>query len=264
MLSHFFAESQDGVKTAGHVIGPLPDAYTVIDTETTGFNRAQDLIVEVGWAVVRDRQMQSCGNAALDWTKFGGVDQGWLREKLRKTKYHVENDKDGNPTGRNYRFTYDYLAANGGDPLAGLAEYHGLLDECMRRGELIVAHNGWFFDREMLDNNFRRWLQVRDLPWGVNSVFDTGLVEKASQMGNRGVPWPTDNLTAYYQRLRQPRAIKWALDVHCVPKYGIAERYGLDMSQAHTSAFDCVITHYLFEHWRYALEHLRGLPSGQA
>jgi hypothetical protein len=158
--------------------------------------------------------------------------------------------------GRQYHFTYEGLRDHGDEPFDVLREYHGLLSDCVARNELVVAHNGWFFDRNMLYGNCRRYIpETGHIEWTPNSIFDTGLTEMASQMGPKGQVWPQDTLTTYYQRVnKRGGPIKWALDTHCVQKYGLIDKHNLDMSGAHANPWDCMVTHYLFEHWRELLE----------
>lgn len=255
IMRHFFKNTQVAMGATQKIIGPFPDNYTVFDFETSGVSFSQDLIVEAGYAIVRDRKVEHGGAVILDWTRSPLIDQQWLQDRLESTKYHVENKK-GVPTGRTYHYSHDRLAQEGEDPIASLTEFYHLIKDCLDRKELLVAHNGWYFDRNMLDQHVVRFMTGQaKLPWTANSIFDTGLTEKAAQLGPRGLPRPEDNLTSFYRRIRDWRvSIKWALDNHCVPKYGLAEKHSLDMDAAHTGDFDCQVTSYLFEHWREMLE----------
>lgn len=253
-MSHFFKPLVDTLNPLQEVIGGLPDHYTVFDTETTGFRFSSDLIVEVGWCVVRDRKVESYGGCVIDWTTSPIVTPAWLQDKLARTKEAVEFKK-GKPTGKNYRFTYDVLSEEGAEPREALETFRSMLAERVERNELLIGHNAWHFDANMVNGNFQRFTDTGKIDWKVNSIFDTGLVEKASQLGPGMRPWPDDNLTTYFKRISNRRAaVKWALDTHCVPKYGLVEKHDLQMDEAHTAGFDCYVNHLLLEHWREAME----------
>src|SRR4051812_46423786 len=65
----------------------LPSNYLVFDLETTGFDPNQDLIVEVGWAIVQDRQIVDYAGMLLDWTSFDPDNKDfhdWLKWRLTR------------------------------------------------------------------------------------------------------------------------------------------------------------------------------------
>jgi DNA polymerase III epsilon subunit-like protein len=225
------------------------DDYLVIDTETTGVNFEHDLIWQVGHCLVKGRQPVNRGGALLDWARHPLIDQGWLKQRLLDTKRMVEFDRDGKPTGKTYHISYERMADEGVEPEPVLSEYLKWLRQGHEEKMFFVAHNGYRFDARMLQEHFNRFLRE---PWGFDDweLFDTGMVEKASQamMG----PWPTDTMRSFARRVdsQRLRGIRWNLDQHCVPRYRLAEKHGLDMTAAHDASFDSYLCHLLFEHWR--------------
>lgn len=231
----------------------VPDSYFVFDVETVGgFDFHKALITEIGWGVVVDRQMANSEGLILDWTRHPGIDQAWLRNAVDETRRAMEEK------GREFHFSYERLRDEGVPPLEALHTYSTLLYEYITRDELIVAHNGWRFDRGMVNGHMWRFFHGYKLPWRANSIFDTGLCEKAMQM-NRP-PYRDETLDEWFKRINAARirGITWNLDQHCMTKYRLAERYHLDTSQSHQAGFDCLVTHYLMETFRSLMEVLTG------
>ena len=85
------------------------------------------------------------------------------------------------------------------------------------------------------------------------------VVLKAQSEGLDRPPHPGETLAAWYKRVRGGFSkIKWSLDGHCASKYRLAERFGLDLAGAHGAAFDCRLTHALFETYRQIAEEIHG------
>ncbi len=113
----------------------------------------------------------------------------------------------------------------------------------------FVMHNGYNFDAPRLCTHFERWLNA-PLDFGPNSIWDTGMIEKACQLNS--VPDPRETMRAWARRVGGVRAkgVMWALDAHCVPKYDLEARHGLATADAHGAGYDSYVTHLLFEHYR--------------
>lgn len=223
----------------------FPDNYLVFDTETTGgFSPASALIVEVGWAVVRDRQLRDSQSLVLDWTRDPRIDQNWLAYSLDRTKREMEAQ------GKPRHFTYDYLRTHGVPPWEGLHVLVTLLYEALAHGDMLVGHNAWRFDRGMVNGHTARFMNGYQLPWGENHIVDTGLTEKG--IGMNRPPYAYETLDDWYTRVNGSRikGVTWSLDQVCVPKYRLVERFGLDMTQAHQAAFDCRCCWALLETYR--------------
>jgi len=228
----------------------FPENYFIFDLETCGFSPRKDLIVEVGWAVVRDRQIVNCEGMLLDWTRMPWVDQHWLRNQLlRVERAYTEK-------GRAWNIPYERLADEGVEPLEGLAVMGQLLHESVLDDEWIVGHNAWGFDRRMIDGATSRFLKLK-IPWKPGAIFDTGLMEKAAQLHRP--QQPGESRDEWYGRVSANRAsIQWNLDGHCVQKYKLVERFNLDLSEMHQAGFDCIFTHCLFETFRQIAEAYDG------
>jgi len=231
----------------------FPTDYMVFDVETVGgFDPTRALIIEVGWATVRNKVLVDAQSLVLDWTIDPRVEGGWLNDSLEYTKREME--KKGKPR----HFTYDYLHEHGVPPWEGLHVMVTLLYDAFMRGEKLVGHNAWRFDRGMVTENAKRFMNGYQVPWGENRIIDTGLMEKGITM-NRP-PYDYETLDEWYTRVNNSRikGVTWALDTVCVPKYHLVERFGLDMQKSHTAAFDCRCTHHLLETFREMIAALCG------
>jgi DNA polymerase III epsilon subunit-like protein len=108
----------------------FPDNYLVIDLETTGLSRQEDLIGQIGYCVVQNRRPVKTYSAVLNWFRHADVDKPWLLNRLQSTKYQVEHDKaTGRRNSRTYNLSPEFLLNHGGDPVAALALCHNLLVE---------------------------------------------------------------------------------------------------------------------------------------
>lgn len=250
IMNDWFTPAQSGTLQTLKGRRVYPDNYFIIDTETSGFSTDNDFIVQVGWGVVRDRQLVDNDALVLDWTRHPDVDQQSLREKLAGLqKTYLEQ-------GRTYHMTYEALQ-EGVDPVEGLHVMMSLLHQALTAGQIVVGHGAWHFDKRMLDSHAKEYLNT-DIPWRRNSIFDTGLVEKASLLDLP--PWPGEELDEWFKRVsgRRAKGIFWNLDRAVTTKYDLVPRFNLDMTQAHGAAFDCRLCYYLFETFRAFGEALKG------
>lgn len=241
------------VLTALGQLAAFPDDYLVTDVETTGYSFNNDYVIDIGWAVVRGGKIVHNEGLLLDWRKHPHADVSFIQNQLRRQA------EDYAKQGRPHYYPWERLCDEGISPLEALHAYATLIWEYINRGEQIVGHGFWRFDRKMVDSHTQRFLKGYLLPWRQNSIMDTGLMEKAMQM-NRP-PWPGETLDEWNKRINNANAkgVKWNLETHCVPKYRLAERNGLNMSLIHTGGFDCVLIHHLLQ----TLRHLAGVLNGQ-
>ena len=233
--------------------GSFPDNYLVIDLETTGLAHESDLVGKIGHCQVVNRRPVGNAGVILNWTVRPDVDQAWLIRRLAETKYQFEHDKNGQLNGRHYQLSIERMVAEGADPVTVLAFYLDWLFDCRRDGVVIVAHNGYNFDCPFLETAFRRFLGA-NWKFGNNDVFDTGMIEKASQL--QLLPWAEESIRAYSKRIYNQRAagVYWALDSHCNQKYRLGERHGITMASLHEPEMDALLTHHLFEEFRRLAE----------
>lgn len=244
-----FSRDEQDVFTLAHQRLRFPDNYFIFDIETTGFDPKVDLIWNVGWCVVVNRQITNCEDLTLDWTRVGELNQNWLRSRIMRQQNQMSQ------SGRQCKLTYERLQT-GIEPWDVLDIYYQLLNQYVESDEQLVAHSG-NFDQRLVDSHTVRFLDRDKIKWRPNSLFDTGLLEKAAQM-NRP-PHPGETLEEWYRRIRGGRSrVKWSLDGHCAEKYRLAERFGLDLDEAHGAGFDCRLTHALFETYRMIAEEVYG------
>lgn len=223
----------------------FPDSYFIFDLETTGFAREHDVIVEAGWGIVHNRQLVDYGGVILDWTRYGDWNfRSWLRWRLDKVAREMAAQ------GRTYHFTYDRLAAEGVDPLQGMHDFVQLLWQFIGSSGFLVGHGIYYYDTSMIDGHTHRFMDGYELPWDMATILDTAIIEKATETNS--LPWPEDGLDDWYKRVQGIRAkgIRWNLDGACAAKYNLAERFHLNMAEAHRAGFDCVLNYGLAETYR--------------
>lgn len=228
----------------------FPDDYTTFDLETSGFDAENDLILEVGLCMVRERRPVSVQLLVLDWTGHPEIDQTWLRERIRHTCARAAE------RGGRLASSYERLHAHpqAVPPVAALRLLQARLSAAAVEKEVLVGHNARSFDARFLKSHFRRWLAV-DFAFGPGSLYDTGVLEKASQLGADGLMWAGETFEHYCARIvsRPVKGVRWSLNEHCTAKYGLLERYRRDNPGAprpHEADFDALLCHYLFEELR--------------
>ena len=229
----------------------FPTDYTSFDTETSGFNRSKDLIVEWGHCMVRDCKVTDRINIAVNWFGSGLVPDEWVEQRLLQVARKIKVN-----TGRTTHITAEYLRKKGVPVNEALPWIHEILSTLLDQGEMLVSHNGWNYDVSMLENHFRDFLED-EFVFPDNQMFDTGAIEKASQVEDdiNFRPQPGETMKAYFKRVayRPAKGIKWNLDM-CVEKYRLVERYGVDPNATHQAGHDAWLLHFLMEEFRGAAE----------
>jgi DNA polymerase III alpha subunit (gram-positive type) len=245
IMRHWFGPYPPGVPPV--LWDHYPENYLYIDTETTGKDFGIDLITEVGWAIIRNRQVVDYGGQLLNWAAVLPANQwSWVVNRIGETQQAMQEK------GRAFHVTPELLLTEGVNPYHALDIYSQIIQDAVYNDQLILGHNAWFFDWHMIDSNLNRFLGQR-IPWHANAIVDTGLIERAAQMGR--LPWPGDTLDRWQFRASQyPYYTKWNLDDHCLRKYRLAERFGLDVGQFHRTGYDCIAGHLLFETYREIAE----------
>lgn len=233
----------------------FPTTYLVLDTETTGFSKTDDFLVDVGWAVVQNGRIVNHTNLLLDWSKLPGIDHNFIRNRLL---YQAEQYRQ---QGRPHYYSWERLCAEGHHPLEVIHSYAHLIYEHITRGDsMLVGHGFWRFDRDVIDSHTTQFLNGYLLPWKMNSIFDTGLLEKAAQINSP--PRSGETLDEWQRRVdRAGSKVKWNMERHCVPKYRLVERYNVDMRAMHTAGFDCLMIHLLFDTYKQLTEILSGTKT---
>lgn len=229
----------------------LPTTYLVLDCETTGFSREQDYIIDVGWLAVQNNVIVDGGSCMLDWSRVS-VDHGYIQSQLLRqaTEY--------GRVGRRHQYPYERLCREGEEPLQVLHEYvTRIYNYIAQKAGVIIGHGFWNFDREMLNAHTQRYFDGYVLPWQPNSIFDTGLLEKAAQ--SLIYPYAGETLDTWYHRVDDNHIrVKYNLESHCVPKYRLVERYSVSADDMHTAACDCKLIYCLYDTYRQFTEILNG------
>jgi DNA polymerase III epsilon subunit-like protein len=237
---------QGYLKAMAGRIKETPGDYLVVDLETTGVDLAKDLIVQIGHCLVRDNRIIDNGSVVLDWHRVPLIEPAWLEERMVQTRNYVEYDKEGQPTGRRYRFTPQRLRTVGVDPPEVLRFYMEWLLELRQQGYFFIAHNGFHFDCALLERHFARLFES-PFRFEDREVFDTGMVVKAFQAGLYFHPGESPRDFANRVRPLRLKGIRWALDSFCVPYFKLDEKYQMDTNDSHEACWDVRATHLLFQ-----------------
>lgn len=226
---------------AGRYFGGYPDNYLVFDLETQGRDpeSPSTLPTQLGYALVADGELDEYGDYMLNWTVGPeAVDVAWFQATLADTQDAMAR------RGKPYHTTWEIIAQEGVEPVEGLRAFLDLFETCAANEWPVVAHNGYAYDRVLLEHCWRRIGMPHVM--NVEMLVDTGLMEKCFRVGwNPPLPnsCPRER---WYRRVSTARSrVKWSLDVACTEEYGLAQRHGLDLSQAHSAGHDAVVTHHL-------------------
>src|SRR6202012_3523160 len=103
---------------------------------------------------------------------------------------------------RTWKITPVLLQAEGVPPAKFLPWLYDLIQEIREQKLIFVGHNGINYDAQMLKSHFEKYLG-KPFDFGPDEIFDTGAVEKASQMINdpKVIPKPGETLYDYFRRI---------------------------------------------------------------
>lgn len=230
----------------------FPSSYLCVDTEFTGSNERDDLIVEIGHTMVENGKVVDELNVVLNWYPTKYVEENWLDYKLNTMRHIV---------GTGWRLTPAVVKAEGMDPIKALRFYYKLFATWKKRGLPFVAQNGMNADERLFRGNFNRFLN-KPFEFPANGYFDTGAIYKANRIWQSGeehlavlkgtiMPHRSDTLKAYFHRVIYTKCagLKWNLKA-ILDEYGIRDRYDLKDDQFHTAGFDARCLHYIMEEYR--------------
>jgi len=230
----------------------FPRSYLCFDTEFTGSDDRNDLIVEIGHTMVEDGKIVDQLNLVLNWYNHPEVQATWLDYKLNNMRSLV---------GPGWRLLPHVVKGEGQDPLQVLRFYHKLFATWSKRGLPFVAQNGQSADERLLRGNFDRFLNKSfELP--ANGYFDTGAIFKANQIWQAQdsnlanyrlamMPTRADTLKSYFQRVCHTRVtgVKWGLKF-ILEHYDLISRHGVDVNQLHNAGYDSLCLHWVMEEYR--------------
>jgi len=230
----------------------FPNSYLCVDTEFTGSNERDDLIVEIGHTMVEDGKVVDELNVVLNWYPTKHVQETWLDYKLNTMRHIV---------GTGWRLTPAVVKEEGMDPIKALRFYHKLFATWKKRGLPFVAQNGMTADERLFRGNFNRFIN-KPFEFPPNGYIDTGAIFKANRIWQSSeehlavlkgtmMPHRSDTLKAYFHRVIYTKCtgLKWNLKA-ILDEYGIREKYGLRDDQFHTAGFDSKCLHYIMQEFQ--------------
>ena len=229
----------------------FPVDYAVIDTETTGFARNDDLIWNFALLRVRAGRPEELQNLVFDWTHesvAAVVDAAWLRRKIDKQQTAMAE------RGRRSKLTLNALKS-GLPPLDGMHKMLQLLDDARLADLTFVGHGIINFDIPRIAFQLEEWLGVR-WRFGRHKVIDTAALEKS--LVAQIAPGVTESFFDFSRRVLAAKkaGVKWNLDDHCVHKYDLLSRAKLASDECHDAGADCRLCHELLTVYRGQLEVL--------
>lgn len=225
----------------------LPDDYMTFDIESTGFSRKWDLPIDVGYCLVRGREVAATGNYLLNWTVYPGVEQDWLEGRIDKVISGMSKQ------GKAFPYSLQRLKEEGRDPYDVLRFYHELIIANREAGAAFVGHNAWSFDASMLTSCFSQVLGV-DFEFGENELFDCGGMEKAIIAGDLEPFADEKTLKEYFSRIcAAPRkGVFWNAEA-CIDRYNLLDKFeSMGLDNLHTAVVGSYVSHLLFEELRRA------------
>ena len=235
-------------------LGPLPINYLVFDLETTGLDFNNDLVVQLGYAIVMNKRLVDCDYFIPNWTH--NRDHHfceWLHNRMENTKKSMNSrNQDGT---NSYKHSIDRMKNQGVPPVEAFTQFLDIIKICKSHNFSMIAHNGLRFDQPMLNSNIKHALGDHEgfefEKLGIN-YYDTMAIERGIQ--SRIDINPEDNWMSFTRRLvYEGGKIYSSLEKHCAPKYNLIKKYNM-IGDAHEADFDCRLTHYLFEEFRSICE----------
>ncbi len=228
-------------------------SYLVYDIETTGLDFLNDVITQFGYLRIVDGKIAKEDQIIIDWTK-SKLDQDWLKERLDKANEQLVA-RSGYPS-----LSYEELKT-GITPEKARDLIASILAGSHTFSQFKVGHNIHTFDNKFICSFMRDTKYVSGQIYahsrvanGLNSYYndsvDTGVIEKACQIHE--FPKSGESILAFSNRIkaRKAKGVNWSLSGHCVSKYELDKKHGLDVSKAHTALYDSRVTHLLFEEYK--------------
>jgi|TARA_R110000824_G_scaffold82768_15_gene207521 hypothetical protein len=232
----------------GHV---FPNTYLCIDTEYTGGNEREDLVVEIGHVMVHEGRVIDRMNVVLDWSVYEDIDSAFVRYKLDDIRSRMGDD---------WRVTWEVMKEEGIPPVKALRFYNKLFNIWHKRDLPYVAHNGRKAEERMLRGIFNRIIH-KPFFMHENQLWDTGAIFKASMLCDsseashsssrwKAFPDRTDSLKSYFNRVINARVkgLYWNLK-HCLEYYDLTGKLE-DTHRFHQADYDAYCSHLLMQEYR--------------
>lgn len=206
----------------------LPDNYLVIDTETLGFSSQRDRVVQIGMCLVQDGEF---------------CHELWNEDYLTRTLKWPKEDFVGKEEAIGiHHCDYEYCQENGVEPVSALSLLQDIITWACDRQFYLVGHNIHKFDIPFLVGSMKR--SGFALTVCFERVIDTAMFVKGMQLGM--LPSRDDKrFSDYWSRVggTQSPGVYFNLARYCVARFGLDQKYGVDVTQAHGAGYDCWLAH---------------------
>jgi len=219
----------------------IPTTYIVLDVETTGFDKYDDLIWNFGAVLVRHSMPVEQYNIVLDISAPDVASREWVLDKCAALKRHAEESLGDS------MLTIDKVA--GKTPFKeGMQQIATILERIRDEQLHVVGHCLVKFDaaricRQVAEFTGKKFLFSR------SAVTDTGAIEKGLQLGK--LPTPGVVPVKFWQEVFGVFAtVPFSLSRHCWEKYDLQSHCKLRPEDRHSALADCLATHCLLERYR--------------
>lgn len=231
----------------------LPDNYLVLDIETSGLSPDTSFIWDVGTRTVlggvpqvatgedfylaHPPEMLKTATFEINRRRANAqgitADRATLNERVRDGQYYLAEQT-----------FVDEVTTAGKDPKQTLQVVADMINLFADNKWWLVGQNVCKFDLPFLSYHFNYYGIKCDMP--TERIIDVGILIKAAQL--RRTQMAHESCREFYLRMAATRAkgVFFSLAGFCEPYWGLAAKYNLDMSKAHSAGFDCYMTDLVF------------------
>lgn len=201
------------IDTIRHTFGYLPDDYLIFDAETSGVVIDEDVALQIGQAVVRNRQCVYNDGVYVNWFNSGLVDAQWLTNRIQTTAQVMQSK------GHLYQTEIHIVKEKGIGPLEALESWADTIQQSVDAGMMLVGHNIVAFDLPLLCKAVFKYLNRR-LLIPPELLWDTGMIEKSRLLDL--FPLPSENKIEFFRRVHAHRSFaKWSLSNACAQRFNL-------------------------------------------